>query len=50
LGDAARLYTGSLTLRRGRYFVRLVAYENGPEVPQALVALARAIASKLDRI
>ncbi|HMD95719.1 MAG TPA: DUF6599 family protein [Terriglobia bacterium] len=49
LGDAARLYKGSLTLRKNRYFVRLVAYEDLPEAPQALVALGRAIAGKLDQ-
>jgi len=48
LGDAARLYKGSLTFRQGRYFVRLVAYQDAPEVPQALVALGRAIAGKLE--
>jgi len=47
VGDAARLYKGSLTFRKNRYFVRLVAYEDVPEVPQALVALGRAIADKL---
>jgi hypothetical protein len=49
LGDVGRLYKGSLTLRQGRYFVRLVAYEDTPEVPQALVALGRAIAGKLSQ-
>lgn len=48
LGDAARLYKGSLTFRKGRYFARLVAYQDVPEVPQALVALGRAIAGKLE--
>jgi len=47
LGDAARLYKGSLSLRKNCYFVRLVAYEDAPEVPEALVALGRAIAGKL---
>ncbi|MGO9271582.1 MAG: DUF6599 family protein [Terriglobia bacterium] len=47
LGDAARLYKGSLILRQGRYFVRLVAYEDAPEVADALVSLGRAIAGKL---
>jgi hypothetical protein len=47
LGDAARLYNGSLTLRQGRFFVRLVAYQDGPEVPEALATLGRAIASRL---
>jgi len=46
-GDAARLYKGSLTLRKGRYFVRLVAYQDAPEVSQALIALGQSIASKL---
>jgi hypothetical protein len=48
LGDAARLYKGSLTLRKGRYFVRLVAYQDAPEVSEALLALGRAIAGKLE--
>ena len=47
LGDAARLHEGSLTLRKDRYFVRLVAYANTPEVPEALVALGRSITGKL---
>jgi len=48
LGEAARLYKGSLILRQGHYFVRLVAYEDAPQVADALVSLGRAIASKLD--
>jgi hypothetical protein len=48
LGDAARLYNGSLTFRKGRYFVRLVAYQNAPEISQALVALGRAISIRLE--
>jgi len=48
VGDAARLYPGSLMLRKGRFFVRLVAYEDSPEVSQALVALARSIAARVD--
>jgi hypothetical protein len=48
LGDAARLYKGSLTLRKGRFFVRLVAFSDVPEVPDALTALGRGIASRLE--
>jgi polyferredoxin len=44
LGDAARNYGVSLTLRKGRYFVRLVAYE---DAPQPLETLARAIEARL---
>ena len=40
---AGSLSSGSLTFRKGRYLVRLVAYSQGPEVPAALTALARAI-------
>lgn len=47
LGDAGRLYGASLTFRRGRYFVRLVAYQEAPQMPQDLVELARAIDNKL---
>ncbi len=48
LGDAARLYKGSLMLRKGRFFVRLVAFSDAPEVPEALTALGRGIASRLE--
>jgi len=47
LGDAARLAKGSLTFRRGPYLVRLVAYQEAPEVEDTLVALGRAIERKL---
>jgi len=43
VGDAALLRAQSLTFRKGRYFVRLVAYEDAPQVGQALAGLARAI-------
>jgi len=43
VGDAARLSPATLTFRKGRCLVRLVAYSQGPEVPGALTALARAI-------
>ncbi len=47
LGDAARLYGASLIFRKGRYLVRVVAYEQSPEVGKALVELARGIEKKL---
>lgn len=47
LGDAARLYAASLTFRKHRYFVRLVAYEQTPETGEALVELGRAIENRL---
>ena len=43
IGDAARLYGQSLTFRRGRYFVRLTAYQDSPGISDALLALAKAI-------
>jgi Family of unknown function (DUF6599) len=47
LGDAAQLREGSLVFRKDRYFVRLVAYANTAEIPEALVALGRSITGKL---
>lgn len=47
LGDSARLSKGSLTFRKGPYFVRLVAYQEAPEVENALVELGKAIEKKL---
>lgn len=46
LGDAARLYPGTLMLRRGRLFVRVAAYDESPEVAGALLSLGRAIAER----
>lgn len=46
-GDDARLYPGTLMLRKGRFFVRIVAYQDGPQVGNALLALARSIAARL---
>jgi Family of unknown function (DUF6599) len=48
IGDEARLYRGTLTFRKGRYLVRLVAYEDAPQAPEALIALGRSIASRLE--
>jgi len=47
LGDGGRLYKGSLTFRKGPYFVRLVAYQDAPDVQDALVALGRGIERRL---
>src|SRR5215831_7946464 len=40
LGDEGLQYAQSIHFRKGRYLVRVVAYESTPETPQALVALA----------
>jgi polyferredoxin len=47
LGDAGRLYGASLTFRKGPCFVRLVAYESGPGIGEALLSLARGIEARL---
>jgi hypothetical protein len=47
VGDEARLYASSLVFRKGRYLVRLVAYEETPEISKALVELGQAIEKKL---
>ena len=43
LGDAARVYSSSLVFRKGRYFVRVVAFGEGIKVSVQLVDLAHAI-------
>lgn len=47
IGDSARVFPASLTFRTGPYFVRLVAYQEDPEMGKALTELARAIEQKL---
>ncbi|HTT21081.1 MAG TPA: DUF6599 family protein [Candidatus Sulfotelmatobacter sp.] len=47
LGDAARLYSQSLAFHEGPYLVRIVAFQESPEVPQALLALGRNIEQRL---
>jgi len=49
VGDAGRLYRGSLTFRKGRYFVRVVAYEESPDLGDALVALGHGLEGRLSR-
>lgn len=48
LGDAARLYPGTLMFRSGRFFVRIVAYGEGPDVAGALLSLGRALAGRAE--
>ena len=47
LGDAARLFAQSLIFRKGPYLVRMVAYQDSPEVTQAMVKLGLAVEKKL---
>ncbi|HTZ48021.1 MAG TPA: DUF6599 family protein [Verrucomicrobiae bacterium] len=49
LGDAARLFAQSLTFRKGPYLVRIVAYQDSPELAPALLKLGQAIGKKLPR-
>jgi hypothetical protein len=49
LGDAGRYAKGSLTFRQGPYFVRLVAYEDSPEITEGLTKLAGAVSSRLGK-
>ncbi len=48
IGDAGRISKGTLAFREGPCFVRLVAYQDAPEVGEALAALARAIEKRLN--
>jgi hypothetical protein len=47
LGEVARVYSSSLVFRKGRYFVRVVAFGEGIKVPVQLVDLAHAIDEEL---
>ncbi len=47
LGDAARASTQSVVFRKGQYLVRIVAYQQTPDVQQALMGLGKGIESKL---
>ena len=47
VGDEAIQYAQSLAFRKGVTLVRIVAYQGGPDTPQALLSLAQAIAAKL---
>lgn len=47
IGDAAVAHAQSVVFRKGRYLVRLVAYQSTPGSADALQALARAIEARL---
>ena len=47
LGDTGRSYGQSLTFRKNRFFVRMVAYEDSAELEAALMSLGRGIAARL---
>jgi hypothetical protein len=49
LGDGARLYGQSLTFHKGRYLVRIVAYDESPEVQQGILELGRGLAERLEK-
>ncbi len=47
LGDSGFAYAQSIVFRKGPYLVRIVAYQLTPDTPQALLALARGIETRL---
>jgi len=47
LGDECVQYAQSISFRKGNTIVRIVAYESTPDTPQALLALAHGVESKL---
>jgi len=49
LGDASRLYSQSLIFRKGPYLVRIVAYEESLQLPQAMLELGHAMEKRLSR-
>jgi len=49
LGDAARLYAQSLIFRKGSYLVRMVAYQDSPQLSEAMLSLGHAVERKLSR-
>jgi hypothetical protein len=49
LGDAARLFSQSLMFRKGPYLVRMVAYQESPQISQAMLNLGLAMEKKLSR-
>ena len=49
LGDGARLYGQSLIFHKGRYLVRIVAYDESPEVQQRILELGRGLAERLEK-
>ena len=49
LGDEARLSSQSLVFRKGAYLVRIVAFDESTETPQALLQLGYGIEPRLAR-
>jgi hypothetical protein len=49
LGEAAHLFSQSLIFRKGPYLVRMVAYQESPEISQAMFNLGLAMERKLSR-
>jgi hypothetical protein len=49
VGDQGRLYGQMLTFHRSGYFVRLTAYQDSPNVGEALTGLAKDIDSRIPR-
>ena len=49
LGDSARLYGQSLIFRKGSSLVRIVAYEESPEVQQRILELGHGVAERLEK-
>ena len=49
LGDAARLHNQSLVFRKGRFLVRIVAFEESAETEQALLQLGHGVELRLAR-
>lgn len=47
LGDASRVSGQSVVFRKGQYLVRIVAYQETPDVQQALMGLGKGIEGKL---
>ena len=47
LGDEGLQYAQSVNFRKGRFLVRIVAYESTPDTPPALIALAHGIETNL---
>ena len=47
LGDEGVQYAQSVSFRKGRYLVRIVAYESSASTPQALMALAHGVEANL---
>jgi hypothetical protein len=47
LGDEGLQYAQSVSFRKGRYLVRIVAYESSASTPQALMALAHGFEATL---